>query len=184
MIEPILKYIYGTVRFQERQTFAVATYGQAIGNNKSMLSIVNSGTKLMKLQGLYIFNSQTSPVTGTVSDFRLFRATGHSAGTLITPMAHDTADTIDVGIIARTNATITGEAATALRRWMWSSDEWGTGTLDVEANSASFQQLLSSVENPYPTKAITFRTNEGFTLKHVVNSTAGTFDILALITQE
>lgn len=171
-------------------TFTVMALTTAIGNNKSMLSIYNpvgSGIKL-KLREFYIRNPQTTAITGIAADFRVYRFSSVSApaaGTTLTPVAHDTDDTIAVGVSCKTGATISGEEATPLDRMVMSTDEWGPGTLDVEANQQAIANYLPARAKRDPQlKALTANPGQGLHMKHVVNSTAGNLDIIFVFTQE
>lgn len=170
----------------EAATFCAYALGIAIGNNKSMMSIVNASgsTVKIRIREIRIINVQNTPVTGVISDYRLLRCTGHSSGTNITPLAHDTSDTLNGSVTVKTNGTISGEAANPLRRWQFSTDEWGVGASDVESNSHDIQMNKSLFDTAPKTKTITLNANEGITIKQVTNSTVGTFDILVVFTQE
>lgn len=170
-----------------KATFVVNATSTAIGNNKSMLSLVNAGgsTVVVKVRELYLINTQTSAVTGVVSDFGLYRITGHSAGTSITPLPYDTLDVINGSITARTGSTVTGEAASPLKRVSYSSDEWGVGATDVESYDHTIQVSIPLITDRLDyRKPITMRAGEGISVKHTVNSTAGTFDVVMIFTQE
>lgn len=171
----------------EAETFTVISPITAIGNNKSMVSILNAGGSgvTVKIREIYLINTQNTSITGVIADFRLFRMTGHSAGISLTPEASDSDDTLNVNVTARTGATIAGESANYSRRWLWSSDEWGTGASDVEANDHASQNLLTAYQSNNPKiKPITLNAGQGIHIKHVVNSTAGTFDLVVVFTQE
>jgi hypothetical protein len=169
----------------ESATFVSTVTGIAIGNNKSMFSIVNASVdKTVYLRQIKIMNSQTSAVTGVVADFRLLRCTGHSAGSQDTPEAHDTDDSLDAGITVRSGATVSGEGTKALYRWMWSSDDWSGGAPDTESADHAFQNTIALYEPSYKTKPPTLRPNQGFHIKQVTNSSAGTFDITVMFTVE
>jgi hypothetical protein len=170
----------------ELATFVALAKDVAIGNNKSMFSLVNTSgsTVKVKIRELYLINSQTSAVTGVISDFELHRCVSHSAGTSITPQSYDTADSLNSSVTARTGATIDTENANILKRWEWSSDEWGVGTLDQEGNDHNTQANMNLMRQEKNCKPLTLRANEGFTFKHSINSTAGTFDIMCVFTQE
>lgn len=174
--------------FNREKTFHVLATATAIANNKSMLSLYNAGNASVKvrLREVRIINSQTAAVTGIVADFRLKRFTTlHSAGTLLTPESSDSADTLNANVTARTGATIAGEAAGDLRRAQWSSDEWGPGTLDTEGSDHAQQVTGFPLYLPGPEqKPITLNSNEGIHIKQVTNSTAGTFDLLFVFTEE
>lgn len=168
-----------------RKTFVVQSLGTAIGNGKSMLSILNAGGSgvVLRLQRLFLINTQNTGVTGINADFRLFRATGHSAGTSITPLAHDTADSLNGSVTARTGATIAGEAVAYLYRWLWGTDEWSTGPADADSADHAIQNLIPLYEAKPGERPITLRAGEALTLKQTVNSTAGTFDVIAIFTE-
>jgi len=168
-------------------SFTAMSLATVIGNNKSMLSIANenSSTVVVKIYKIYIINTQTSNITGVVGNFELRRCTSHSAGTLITSEKLDTNDTLDSNITIRTGATITGESANRIWYSKYSTDEWGSGTLDKESHDQVFQQYfpLWNSDNQI-IKPIVLRANEGLTIKFATNSTAGSFDILVVFTQE
>jgi hypothetical protein len=170
----------------ERPTFIANAEDISIGNNKSMLSILNavgSGV-VIKIRKIFIQNVQITTVNGVAAEFQLRRITGHSAGTLITTDTHDTNDTLDSSVSVRTGATISGEIARNLKRWFWSSDEFDDLSTDVASDEHSFQQLLPHYSHILFTKPITLHPGEGITIRQETNSTAGTFDIMAEFTQE
>ena len=172
----------------QKETYIVAATSIVIGNNKSMISLLNASgsTVIAKIREIFIYNSQTSPLTGVVSSFDMFRFTGHSDGTSLTPLPYDTNDSLNSSITARTGGTITGEAAAFLKRWQISSDEWGVGTSDVEGTDHSLSLWGSPIYvngNPF-LKPITLRANEGVHLKHTINSVRGTFDLYIVFTEE
>ncbi len=171
----------------ELATFVSFSSATSPGNNKSMYSMVNAGgsSVVAKIREIRIINSQTSAVTGKIVTFTAQRITGHSAGTLITDLSYDTLDSVNSSVTSRTDSTVSGESSGILKRWIVSADEWGTGSQDVE----SFQHGLQTYSNPsfyqlIKTKPITLRAGEGFTIKCITNTTAGTFDIFVVWTQE
>lgn len=176
---------------QQTANTDIATYwalasAVAIGNNKSMISIFNANgsSRICRIREIYLVNTQNAAITGIVGEFRLIRMTGHSAGTDITYDSYDTVDATDVNITVKTNATIAGEATRFLGTWKYSTDEWGVGAADVESFDHSFNAVTPIYRAKPPAKPITIRANQGLTLKHVVNSTAGSFDIGVLFTLE
>ena len=178
----------GTVTSQPYQpaTFCINAMNIAIGNNKSMIAIQNTtgSSVVIKIKSIKIINSQTSAVTGVISDFRLRIITSFSAGTSITPLTFDTNDSLSVNVSAATGSTVSGESSSDLMHVKWSSDDWGVGTLDTESNDHANQALRPFYEARPNEKPITLRANEGLTIKHVVNSTAGTFAFIIIFTQE
>jgi hypothetical protein len=179
-----LKVDTGTTSSNEEATFVAVSLVTAVGNNKSMMSIVNTHATLrVKIKQIIIRNQQTTAVTGIMADFNLRRCTGHSAGTLIVPEVRDTIDSLNAAITVRTGATIAGESASTMDRWKWSSDEHGVGTLDQEGFDKAFMNCfpMTNITDPSE-KRITLRQNQGLTLKQVTNSTAGNFDIIIVFT--
>jgi hypothetical protein len=170
----------------ELATFVVMARETTLGNNKSMMSIVNtSGSAVkIKLRELFIINTQTTAVTGIIADFEIRRCVSHSAGTSLTPQAYDTSDTLDSSVTVRTGATIGTESASILKHFEWSSDEWGVGALDTEGSDHAKQVSTNILTQAKDCKPLTLRANEGITIKHIINSTAGSFDIICVFTQE
>lgn len=167
-------------------TFITALREVASANNKSLFSLVNAGgsSVKIKIRSIYLINTQNSAVTGVVANIHLYRCTGHSGGTLDTPQAADTADTLNASVTARTGATIAGEGANHLLRYEISTDEWGVGASDSESDAHTVQTLLPWYKHEPPTKPITLNAGEGITIKCTTNTTTGLFDILVIYTQE
>jgi len=167
----------------QEQTFSAFAQAVTLGNNKSMLSLANvDATLKVKLQEVWVINVRTTNVTGVVASFEFRKFTTHSAGTLLTPIAYDSTDTLDADVSARTNATIAGEAAIITRR-LWSSDEWGPGALDTEGLQVGFQQTSPFWKTADYQKPIILNQNEGIHVKCATNTTAGTFDLTFVFTQ-
>jgi len=174
-----------TVTQTRLATFAAIAIADVPGNNKSMISLVNTGASVVKIREIKLKNVQNTSVTGVVVDFGLRRITGHSAGTLLTPETHDTNDSLAGTITARIGSTVTGESATQLRKWEMSSDEWGVGTADSEADIHSLAELFPFYSDYMrDVKPITIRQNQGVTIKCQTNTIVGSFDILILFTVE
>lgn len=169
------------------KTFSALSSNTTIGNNKSMLSIQNatgSGVTI-RIISISIINVQTTAVTGVIAEFNLFRFATHSAGTLITASPYDTTRTLNGSVTCRTGATIASEATNPMMRWLWSSDEWGTGTLDVESSDHGLQSLAAAWTcNPAISDGIVLNPNEGIHVKQTTNSTKGTFDVLIEFIEE
>ena len=172
-------------------SFTVIGIGVVVGNNKSMLSVWNptgSGVKI-KLREFYIRNPQTSAVTGVAGDFRIYRfakATAPTGGTALTAVLHDTTDTIAAGIDCRTGATNIGtEEANPLDRMIQSTDDWGPGALDQEGAQQIIANYMPARAKRDPqVKALTINPGQGIHLKFATNSTAGSADIIFVLTQE
>jgi hypothetical protein len=176
---------YTDVNIVKDPTFVVSIVNEPIGSNKSMISLMNaagSGVTL-KIMSIKVINTRTTAVTGIIAEFRVFRITGHSGGTLLAPLTHDSLDSLNANVSARTPATLTGIAANSLYRWLWSSDEWMPGTPDIESSDHVMQTLIATYEDRLGAKPITLRAGEGFTINQITNSTVGNFDIEIVFTQ-
>lgn len=173
------------VQPRESASFVVVASAIVLGNNKSMLSIAVTGsTYKVGLRKLYLRNVRTAAVTGVATTFELHRFTSHSGGTDLTPAALETVDALPGDVTVKTNATITGEVATLLERWLWSSDEWGPGTLDVEGNDHPAQNLLAAITGTDGAKPVYIPGGGGLHVKCATNTTAGEFDLVAIFTVE
>lgn len=165
----------------QRPTFLATKTNAAIGNNKSMFSIMNTSTSVVRIERVYIINNQTTAITGVVSSFELRRITSHSAGTLITSEKFDSQDTLDAGVTVRTGATVAGEG-NLLNLFKFSSDEWGVGAQDVETLQNIMQVYNPAFQSAPYMKPHTLRQNQGIHIKHTVNSTIGNFDFIVEFT--
>ena len=171
-------------------TFTVIALNTTLSNNKSLLSIYNpvgSATKI-KLREFYIRNPQITAVTGVAGDFRIYRfakAAAPTGGSTITPVLHDTDDTLVAGLDCRSGATAIGtEEANPLDRIIQSTDDWGPGTLDQEGAQQNIANYLPArAKRDAQIKAFTINPGEGLHLKFATNSTAGTQDIIFVCTQ-
>jgi len=182
----------GTTFTQERNepTFIVWVTGSQIGNNKSMMSIYNAtgSTVIVRVREMWLTNVQTTNVVGIEGIFELRRMKGHTGGTTIGSGSIETMDLIDSinsSVQVVTNATtITSESSVLLWKAHWSTDEWGPNSNDTESTDHTMQQLFPLyARRDSNEKSITLRAGDGLTVKHIVNSTAGTFDLAIVFTQ-
>lgn len=180
----------GTIATSEKElaTFTALATSTDIANNKSMFSIVNASgsTVTAKISAIFITNVRTTSVTGVVGNFEIRRIVNHSGGTAITAIETlDTANSLNGSITVRTGSAVTSESANLLWRSVFSTDEWGPGTTDVESNDHIFQTMFPVWNRrDRDNKPIILHANEGLTVKFATNSTAGTFDIMVVFTQE
>lgn len=171
----------------ELPTFTVLAQGVAPGNNKSLLAIHNNEAGvLVRVHAIYIVNVQSTSITGVVGTFQVNRIGSMSAGTVISKMAScDTQDTLQVGITARTGATVASEVTPPFWKAVFSTDDWGPGTLDVEAHNHIFQTMFPVWKKQDPLcKDLLLRENEGLSVKFATNSNVGSFDIMMVFSQE
>lgn len=72
---------FSTPPVVDRQTFYASQSTVAVALNKSMLSINNGASgKVLKIQNVYIVNSQITAVVGNVVQFDLLRTTSITRG--------------------------------------------------------------------------------------------------------
>lgn len=108
------------------KTYTASAIGVAFASNKSLLGLFNAhASRALKLYRAWQLNNQTTGVTGVLSSCSLRRISALSGGTAITPVQHDTSNTgVDLtSVTCNTNGTFTNTADTAMRVWMWSTDE-------------------------------------------------------------
>lgn len=177
---------YGLVVRQvpfELPTFSVVAENITVGNNKSMIALQNTGTSVVVLREIWIINDQTTAVTGVAGEFRVHRIASFTGGTALSPSTFDTADSLPAGITTATGATIATET-TLLRTGKWSTDEWGPGTLDVEASDHGFQNTEPFWSQTPNGKGLVVRQNQGIHVRFATNSTAGAFNLRFIFTTE
>lgn len=167
----------------ELPTYSVNVNGIAVGNNKSMLAIQNTGTSIVKIREIWIINDRTSSVTGAVGLFEARRIASFSGGTSAVPSPHDTSDSLPGTITASTGATVATETA-LLRSVSWSTDEWGPDSTNTENSDHATQQSTPFFNQPFNGKALTVRQSQGIHIKFATNSTAGTFSLRFVFTVE
>lgn len=173
-------------RYYELSTFNAIANNIPTAANKSLLSILNTSTKIVRIEEIYLVNVRTTAVTGVVGNFEIRRITGHSAGTLVTNVeTYETSDVLDAGVTVRTNATVAGESANLLWRSIFSTDEHGIAAEDVNSTQHIFQTMFPIfVKKTNNSKTITLKQNEGLTIKFTPNSNTGLFDVFCIFTQE
>ena len=108
------------------KTYTAYATGIAFASNKSILGIFNAhATRKVKLYRAWTLNNQTSAVTGVLTSMLLRKISALSAGTAVTPVAHDTGNaTVDLtSVTCVTGGTFTNTGDNAFRQIMWSGDE-------------------------------------------------------------
>jgi len=177
---------YGVVVRQvpfELATFSVVAENITVGNSKSMIAIQNTGSSVVVLREIWIINDKTTPVTGVAGEFRVHRIASFTGGTSLTPVSFDTNDSLPSGITCATGSTVSTETS-LLRTGKWSTDEWGTGTLDVEASDHGFQNTEPFWSQTPSGKGLVIRQNQGIHVRFATNSTAGAFNLRFIFTTE
>lgn len=168
----------GSVLVQETEpaTFSVVSVATTVAFNKSMIAIGNITVSKVKIHRIQITNVQTAAATGLIGIFELRKVLASSGGTALTPFMFDSSKTLPVGINAATNVTISSEGP-IIKRWLWSTDEWGTGTLDQEGLDHANQSNSYAFSSDGRSGPIVLNQNEGIHIKQTANGSAGTFDL-------
>jgi hypothetical protein len=173
----------------EEATYTALASAVVLGNNKSLLGLFNPAASgyVIKLREIYIRNAQTTAVTGVAVQMQLNSlrtAANLTGGTAITPTAHDSNDALPVGLICVTGGTVAGETLPSLDVMRISSDEWGPGTLDVEAHHHGFENYMPArVKRDSVMKPFVCRPGQGIHIKCATNTTAGSFDVILIFTK-
>lgn len=161
------------------KTYTASAIGVAFASNKSLLGILNAhATRKVRVYRAWTLNNQTAAVTGVLTSMSLRMLSALSAGTAVTPVAHDTGNSaFDLtSVTCVTGGTATQTAGNALRIWMWSGDEPAVSS----ATNDEFQCLVplnciwdsTGDSNIEP---ITLNTNEGV---HIVQPGANAVGIV------
>jgi len=123
------------------KTYTAAAIGVAFASAKSLLGVFNAhATRKVKLYRAWQLNNQTTGVTGVLTSCSLRKISALSAGTAVTPVAHDTGNaTVDLtSVTCNTGGTFTNTGDNPWRVWMWSSDEPAVSS----ATSDEFQCIV------------------------------------------
>lgn len=160
-------------------TFSGTIESVSLSNNKSLLSIVNTGTKIIKIAQLSIQNTQSVLKIGVNGSFVLRRITGHSSGTSVTTDTFDLSDSLDAGVSVYTGSTVTGQFSSIIKKMIVNTS--GANNNIIRQNEKTYYEFLTVIEDG---KLLTLNQNQGITLNFETNSSAGLFDISFIITQQ
>lgn len=161
-------------------TFYAYADNVAFAANKQHISIVNTGSKIVRVRKMFAIDLALAAVTGVAVRFDFKRATAHSAGTAVTPeKADSTSAALDAGITVKTGATVT--EGNLLWPFTTSNDEVGATTAFP---SNLIQQYGNLMMEGNEVRELTVRTNEGLTVKQITSSTVGSFGWIMVFTVE
>lgn len=174
----------------EEATYTAIAKAISPGNGKSLLALFNPAASgyVLKLREIYIRNAATTAVTGVAAELGTYAirsgSPGVTAGTNVTPLAHDSDDALPSGLVCKTGGTVAGETTPELDVMRVSTDEWGPGSADVESAQQSVANYLPArVKRDAIQKPFTIRAGQGIHLKCVTNTTAGLLDIIFIFTR-
>lgn len=150
--------------------------------NKHVLSILNNAGsgQTLRLKKLFLINGQLAAVAGVALQYDVKKISACSGGTVITPLATDSADMPLTAVTALSAPTAVTEGA------LWFS--CFTNNDEVGATGAFFQQTLQAGLNLIPegleVKEIALRPGEGATLKQITSSALGLMGALAVLIRD
>lgn len=160
--------------------------GTTVASAKSMLGIINAhATNLVKVWRIWVYPNSTS-VNGTaMNQFAVRRLTALTAGTAVTPVAHDTANTTkDLTSIT----TVTGGTATPSGiyfDWFMSSDEPAVSSATNDEIVCMYPFALGlDLTGDNNNTAIVLRQNQGLDVACPLALTIGNYDIIIEFTVE
>ena len=105
-------------------TWRATSGAVAYAATKDMLNVFNgtASTRIIRAYRAYWFNNGTAAVTGVLTTSQCRRITAASAGTAVTPVAHDTNNSaLNAATTAGTNQTTTG--TDIFRRFLFVNEE-------------------------------------------------------------
>ena len=156
-------------------TWHAFTSGATFAANKYMIDVFNANTsaKTISVYRIWWFNNQTAAITGVINVMQIFRTSTSSAGSSITPAAHNTSNTaLDAGTTAGTGRTIT--TGSQFRQLLTSPDEAAVSTLDWDSMQTfvPFAEVWNSGYGDTVIQPLTCRNgqDEGVTLKSVTQT--------------
>jgi hypothetical protein len=167
-----------------KETYMAWANNSAFAANKYHISILNaSGSgRVIKCHKLFAVNLQVSGVTGVGVRFDAFKITAHSGGTLITPESFDTANAaLPAQITVRTGPTSV-TLGNRLFGFTTTNEEVGA-TVQLNLGFSILQGLNLLYESDR-TQELTLRPGEGFAMRQITSSTAGSFGWLLVFSEE
>lgn len=153
--------------------------------NKSMISLWNASTKVIRLYRIFYYNTRYAAVTGATVLLNLEMLTSRTlAGTSANVVQHDTDDpALDASVYVETNALLNWEAS-PIQRFLVSTDELtaAEATIDCFHNVMPFGTLWDCGYEDAEVQPLTFRQDEGVHLR-AMSTTQGYGDFIFEFTQ-
>ena len=158
-------------------TWRATSQGITYAANKDMLDVFNSSAsnRYIRVYRMFFLNNGIGVGTGALGTVRVQRITAASAGTGVTPVAHNSANAaLNVNTTAGTNRTIT--TSHIYRQILWQNDEATVTTLDMDAllTLIPFGEIWNSGYGDTAVEPLTAvpGTSEGFSIVNVTLATA------------
>ena len=160
-------------------TWRATSQAVAYASAKDMLNVFNGGASaaVLRVYRIYWFNNGTTAVTGVLTNMRVNRITAASAGTAVTPVAHDTSSAaLDAATSAGTNQTVT--RSSVFRQILYSNDEptVSAATQDEWELYIPFAEVWNAGYGDSNVEPLTCRATQGVELQQSGSSAVGSGD--------
>lgn len=148
--------------------------------NKYMATIFNtSATRKVVIKRIWRKSQVAAAVVGVLLEQEIRAITARTAGTSVTPFAHDTNQALSAGIAADTASTAVTEGTgnrALFKRFFSSTEEVLLAELTTSPEGAGAH--LNDAQCIYwakgDTDGVVLRQNQGLTIKNITSSTVGT----------
>lgn len=167
---------------QTNPTFYAVFDRVAPASNKYMAVLWN-GTVSRKLviQRVWVYNWQSSSVTGVLLEQQMIKISARTAGTAVTPLAGDASDTLTSGIVAETASTGVTDAGMYKRIFCASEEEALSSAQAVPGTTENAGLQYSRVSG---TRGLVVRQSQGWAIKNLTNNTNGSVSYVVEFTDE
>ncbi len=160
-------------------TWRATAQAVAFASGKSMIDLFNGGaaTRVLRVARMYQFNNGVTAVTGVLTEMRVNRITASSAGTSVTPVAHDTNNSaLEAAATAGTGRTTT--VGSLLRKYLWSNDEpaVSAATMDEWELLVPFAEVWNAGYGDTDVQKVVARANQGYEIRQQGASAVGSND--------
>ena len=158
--------------------------------NKYMATVFNtSSTRKVVVKRIWRKNRGITAVTGILLEQEIRGITARTAGTSVTPFAHDTNLALSAGITADHASTAVTEATgnrALFERFLCSTEEVLIAELTTspEGSAAYLNDAQCVYWSKGDAEGITLRQNQGLTIKNITSSTVGTLSYAIEFTDE
>jgi hypothetical protein len=163
-------------------TWQALSQGVTFASAKSEHDVFNAAasTKSIDCYRFVIWNNQTAAIAAALTLMVIRRTSAASAGTAITPVAHQTASAaLNANTTAGNGRTVTGVAT--FRRWLWLTEE-ATTTGVTQANweimvpNTQIYLPTAGDANLQPLRAVT-GSDQGYDIQNAGAAAVGTADL-------
>lgn len=167
-------------------TFTALATGVAYGNLKSMLGLFNGGaaTRILRVYRMWQLNNNTTSVTGVMATMQILFSTNQSAGTSLTPVKHDSANSnLEAAVLCAHGATVTD--GSTLRQYLFSNDEAAVSgaTMDEWELVIPLNCVWDAGYGDSNVQPLTLRAGQGVHIKCATNTIVASADLMMEFTQ-